>query len=307
VEVAKYIDPRLIIPNLQTKEYQEIIRKLVNIIFEVRPDLTEGFSRETVYQEILKRENMQTTAIGNGTAFPHARIQGWKNFVISIGLSKEGIDFQTPDGIPVRFVSLMIASPEQPYIILQCMAGMIRRIKEGIDIESLSTQHHSAYTIAEILKGPSIETSHLIFARDIARPLKSWVTLETSIEEASRKMHLDRVDVLPVVDAKGKYCGVVSCLEIFEFGMPDFFKRLQTISFVKHIDPFEKYFKIKKNLKVQDFYKKGSHGIYQDATLVEIIFEMAVKNKSKLFVLDEDKNIVGVIDRFCIIDKILFL
>ena len=89
-----------------------------------------------------------------------------------------------------------------------------------------------------------------------------------------------------------------------QYGMPDFFKQLNTISFVRHIDPFEKYFKIKRDLKVRDVFADDSKPIQKDSTLIEVIFEMTVKNKSKLFMVDEDGTLAGVIDRFCIIDKI---
>ena len=134
----------------------------------------------------------------------------------------------------------------------------------------------------------------------------NFVTLETSIEEATHIMHLNRLDVLAVLKENSEYCGEISCLDIFEHGMPDFFKQLNTVSFVKHIDPFEKYFKIKGDLKVKDFYKRGDSSIKDTATLLEIIFNMTVKKKSKLFVVKEDGRLAGVIDRFCIIDKVLF-
>ncbi len=119
-------------------------------------------------------------------------------------------------------------------------------------------------------------------------------------------MHLDRRSILPVVNENNRFYGEISCYDIFAFGMPDFFRQLQTISFVRHIDPFEKYFNIKKGLSVKDLDLKEGKGIKKDSTLLEIVFEMTVKKKSKLFIVEDDGTLSGVIDRFCIIDKILF-
>ena len=118
-------------------------------------------------------------------------------------------------------------------------------------------------------------------------------------------MHLSQMDILPVVDEAHTLVGEVSCLDVFKYGIPDFFSQLQTISFMKNLDPFEKYFKYRKDLKVKDVYNPVASVISKDATLMEIVFEMTTKNKQKLFISDGGR-LIGVIDRFSIIDKILF-
>jgi CBS domain-containing protein len=74
------------------------------------------------------------------------------------------------------------------------------------------------------------------------------------------------------------------------------------------MNPFEKYFDVDKTLKVSDLLAKKENStlvISADATLMEIIFEMTVKNKEFLYVLSEDGKLRGVLDRYSIIDKIL--
>ena len=80
---------------------------------------------------------------------------------------------------------------------------------------------------------------------------------------------------------------------------------LKTISFVKHMDPFEKYFHIDGTTRISDLLgKRETPVIGAAATLMEIIFEMTTNNKHILYVV-EDGRLVGVVDRFNIIDKIL--
>ena len=50
-------------------------------------------------------------------------------------------------------------------------------------------------------------------------------------------MHLHRIDVLPVIDSDNNLRGEISCLKIFTYGIPDFFKQLETISFVRYLVP----------------------------------------------------------------------
>lgn len=306
IDITKYLNTDLIIHDLGKRTRDEAIEALVAKIFQDKKTPEGSIGADSALKAVMERENQQTTGIGNGLAFPHARIEGWQDFSIAMGISREGIEFDSLDKMPVNYVFLLISSHEEPYIILQTMSTLIRFLVEDGYNKKILDEGFSPDAILDIFKKCGIREEKQILAGDLIRPLMGYVAPNTSVEEAARKMHLDHFDILPVIDNDGKYCGEVSCLDIFKYGMPDFFNNLNTISFVRHIDPFEKYFRIKGDLKVKDIYTEGTSTIPKDATLLEIIFEMTVKNKSKLFVLEEEGKLLGVIDRFCIIDKILF-
>ena len=306
IDISKYLNADLIICDLGKCTKEDAIKSLIGKIFQGKKIAEFPLNEEYAFNAIIERENQQTTGIGNGLAFPHARIEGWKNFSIAMGISAEGIEFNSLDKTPVNYVFLLVSSHEEPYIILQTMSMLIHFLIEDGYSKRILNEGFSSQDIIDALKKTGIREEEQILAGDLVRPLINFVNLDTSVEEASRKMHINHFDVLPVIDNEGKYCGEVSCLNIFKYGMPNFFNNLKTISFVRHIDPFEKYFRIKGDLTVKDIYEKGSSTISKNATLLEIIFEMTVKNKSKLFVVEEDYTLLGVIDRFCVIDKILF-
>ena len=306
IDISKHLNVDLIIHDLGECSREEAIRALVRKIYQGNNASGFPLNEENTYDAVMDREKQQTTGIGNGLSFPHARILNWKKFSIAMGISREGIVFNSLDRNPVNYVFLLISSHEEPYVILQTMSTLIRVLVEGGYADRIIVENFSSKEILEVLNKSGIREDDQILAGDLARPMIDFVNLNTSVEEAARKMHLDHFDVLPVLDNEKKYCGEVSCLNIFKYGMPDFFNNLSTISFVRHIDPFEKYFRIKGDLTVEDIYEKGTSTILKDATLLEIIFEMTVKNKSKLFVVEEDLTLVGVLDRFCVIDKILF-
>jgi len=307
IDITKYLNTNLIAHDLGKCTREEVIKALIEKIFQAKnTSEVPLINADNVFSAVMEREDQQTTGIGNGLAFPHARIEGWKDFSVAMGISSEGIEFNSLDESPVNYVFLLISSHEEPYIILQGMSTLIRFLVEDGYGKKILEEKFSSEDIFSALKNFVIREEKQILAGDLVRPLIDYVNLDTSVEEAARKMHLDHFDILPVIDDEGKYCGEVSCLDIFKYGMPDFFNNLNTISFVRHIDPFEKYFRIKGDLKVKDIYAEGSSTIPKDATLLEIIFEMAVKNRSKLFVVEEERTLLGVIDRFCVIDKILF-
>ena len=65
-----------------------------------------------VFEALWERENLGSTAYGNGIAVPHARLDGIdKVYAIFVRLSK-GIDFDAHDGEDVDMAAIVI-SPEQ--------------------------------------------------------------------------------------------------------------------------------------------------------------------------------------------------
>ncbi|MCP4703013.1 MAG: PTS sugar transporter subunit IIA, partial [candidate division Zixibacteria bacterium] len=57
------------------------------------------------------REELVTTGVGYGVAFPHAKTKATKGIVIAFGRSDNGIDFDAMDHKPVHLFFL-IAAPE---------------------------------------------------------------------------------------------------------------------------------------------------------------------------------------------------
>lgn len=307
IDISNYINSDTILTEMDASTKEEAVRLLVDKIYQSQDAEKIKVPKEEVYKAVIDRESLQSTGIGNELAFPHARIEGWGEFRMAMGVLKEGLDFSSMDSKPVKFVFLMISSQDQPYMVLQAMSAIIRFLGKMGHSGEVVTDSRKISDMLERMQEQEIEATENILARDIVRPVDDFVTLETPLEDVTSKMHLKRISILPVVTDDDKFYGELSCYDIFTFGMPDFFKQLKTISFVRHIDPFEKYFSIKKGLRVKDIQTlKRSKPMKKDSTLLEIVFEMAVRKKSKLFMVEDDGTLGGVIDRFCIIDRILF-
>lgn len=304
VQLQDFIKKESIVVDLKAGTKEEVIAQLVHVMYENNADLKAVNSEADICKAVIERESMQATAMGKSVAFPHARITGLKDFYLGIGICSEGVDFAAVDRKPVHIVCLMLSPSDQTYVILKVMAALSRFFYNEPRREKFIASE-TVLDVLSVFEEGDIKISSHIFAVDIMRSVKAYVTLEDKLSATAHKMHLNHLDVLPVVDEDMCLLGVISCLDIFRFGIPEFFSQLKTVSFVKHIDPFEKYFQKEDDALVSEVYKSGnSYAISSDATLMEIIFEMTTNNCPKLFVV-EDGVLKGVIDRFNIIDKIL--
>jgi fructose-specific phosphotransferase system IIA component len=73
-------------------------------------------------KDVLKREKLGSTGIGNKIAIPHARTDSVKDIVIGFGKTKPGIDFKALDGEKVNLIFLMGANPKQLNLYLRILA-----------------------------------------------------------------------------------------------------------------------------------------------------------------------------------------
>ena len=67
-----------------------------------------------LYERLLQREQLGSTAIGDGVAIPHCKLKGTKNPIILLALSKTGVDFHSLEGNPSHVFNLEDSTPENP-------------------------------------------------------------------------------------------------------------------------------------------------------------------------------------------------
>jgi PTS system nitrogen regulatory IIA component len=88
--------------------------------------------------EILKREELMSTAIGRGLAIPHVRLLSVTDLVVAVGISRVGIvDFNPLDDEPVRLMVMIAAAYNQHAYYLQTLSLVSARLKNQTLRDSL--------------------------------------------------------------------------------------------------------------------------------------------------------------------------
>jgi PTS system nitrogen regulatory IIA component len=107
VAISNYLDERLVL-FLNADSRDEALDQMVEIL-EKAGKLKDP---KVFHDAILEREKIVSTGIGLGVAIPHAKLQGYDNFFIAIGIQvKKGIEWNALDGAPVRLI-FMIGGPD---------------------------------------------------------------------------------------------------------------------------------------------------------------------------------------------------
>ena len=103
--ITEMLNVNNVTTELKGNTKEEILRELVGLVRN-----GEISDEEKFFQDILKREDVGSTALENGLAIPHVRSEYIKHFKIGVGIKKEGIDFESIDGEKTRLF-VIIATP----------------------------------------------------------------------------------------------------------------------------------------------------------------------------------------------------
>jgi len=142
VRVLNYLQESCIIFPLEGSSKIEVIRRLA----VKAASCTESLSEEEVFQVILDREELGTTAIGGGVAIPHARVAGIENLRVIAAVSKKGVPFDAADGELVYVIFLLLAPEEYTIDYLRVLAKISRLLKD----KEMIAQLIEAKSIGEI-------------------------------------------------------------------------------------------------------------------------------------------------------------
>lgn len=123
--LSELITPSLISCELSAKTKDEVIDELASL-FAAGGIVAD---KNEIIDKIKMREQVESTAIGNGIAIPHARSSSVKRLAVAFGKSNEGVDFKSADEKPVHLF-FMITAPENAHReYLQAVAKVARFLK----------------------------------------------------------------------------------------------------------------------------------------------------------------------------------
>ena len=110
MKILEYLVPERVKLNLEGKTKTQIIKEMAQLF--VKSGVLDSEDLEEFIKEINEREKLTPTGMQDGIAIPHARTPLVKKLSLALGISGEGVDFESMDGEPSKLI-FMIAAPEE--------------------------------------------------------------------------------------------------------------------------------------------------------------------------------------------------
>ncbi len=115
--------------------FKEAVRSLVSIV-----KLPNSIDRKVLFNALLSREEMMSTAIGNGIAIPHVRLfdsMSLQEDIVVVAYLFEPVDWVAPDDKPVHTLFFVLAADEARH--LQILAEIAQLASDEDFVEFLRT------------------------------------------------------------------------------------------------------------------------------------------------------------------------
>jgi PTS system nitrogen regulatory IIA component len=113
-----------IIPEMKATERWSAIVELIDLL--VTLGKINKDDRDTVLSALRAREETMSTGIGFGIAIPHASSDRVTEVVAAFGRSTTGIEFDSLDNAPVKFVVLFVVPKDQFQTHLRTLAAIAK-------------------------------------------------------------------------------------------------------------------------------------------------------------------------------------
>ena len=121
------------IKNLTAVEKDDVLAEVCKMAVKA----PEIIVPKALLKAIKAREAIMTTGIGMGIAIPHAKISSVTDFVMAVGLSQNGVDFQALDDLPVHIIILIVASNTQGGDFLKILGNIGAFFNKPENIEKI--------------------------------------------------------------------------------------------------------------------------------------------------------------------------
>jgi mannitol/fructose-specific phosphotransferase system IIA component (Ntr-type) len=115
-----------IVTNLEGETKFQIMEELLEVLHRNKKIL----NRDLALEDVLARESYLSTGLENGLAIPHAKTDGVQGLVASLGIKREGVEFESLDGQPASIVFLVLSPRDTSGPHIQTLAIIARTLKD---------------------------------------------------------------------------------------------------------------------------------------------------------------------------------
>ena len=125
MKITDFLSRETIVPALASRDKNAALEEMAEYL-----GATHHLDKSKVLKVLLERERISTTAIGEGVAIPHGKLNGVERVVGVFARSPEGIDFASLDGAPTNLFFVLVAPENAAADHLKALARISRLLKD---------------------------------------------------------------------------------------------------------------------------------------------------------------------------------
>lgn len=155
LRLIDFVQEEHILTDFRAPTKEIAIARLVDLL--LRTHALVGVDRDALLESVLDREAQGSTCLGGGLAVPHGILPEGEPMVGFMALSRDGLDFDAPDGRPVHCMVLLATAPDEGDRHLQVLAALARTIGSDRGFQAQLFDSKSPAHAYELLHGEESE------------------------------------------------------------------------------------------------------------------------------------------------------
>ena len=133
MKISDYLKEDIICLDLKSTSKKDVIEELGSIIKNSK----EVTDYEMFISDVMEREKLSTTGVGDGVALPHARTNAVSKFVVAFGRSKKEVNFNSIDKKKVNLIFLMGTPKNETLDLYLVLLAHLTRLLRKEDFRQL--------------------------------------------------------------------------------------------------------------------------------------------------------------------------
>ncbi len=127
MKITDILDPKAIAIDVQSTDKEGVLQELVAHLSKVK----DVGDKKAIVKSLIERENLGSTGIGQGIAIPHGKTDKVKELSACLGISRNGVNFDSLDGELVYIFFLLIAPKNSAGPHLKALAKVSRLLRDN--------------------------------------------------------------------------------------------------------------------------------------------------------------------------------
>ncbi len=148
MKVHSLLTEDMVIPELDSITRDGVLKEMA-VFLRKRNKIARD---KDLYEKLFQREELGSTAIGDGVAIPHCKMKGVQNPIVTLAISKKGVDFFSLDGKPSYIFFLVVSSPDNPSVNLQILAAIAHLVRKAKRVIQRIQESENIGEILSVLK-----------------------------------------------------------------------------------------------------------------------------------------------------------
>ena len=127
----------LTLKNTSSHAYSESKKSVLELISKLAAANIRTLNTPKVFEKLVARERLGSTAVGNGIAIPHAKVEGISKPIATLVQLTKPIEFDAPDEKPVDILFGLIMPTDNPEQHLKTLSALTERLRNPLYRDSL--------------------------------------------------------------------------------------------------------------------------------------------------------------------------